>query len=208
MTMKQLDSVTTTFQKATSLSTSTEPIDSGVGTALTTAQQKRSVEKLLEINNPTEVDNKLVTSLESITGYKVIELTNTRFGSHGAEFYTRGFNITVNTIDDAYKAIRAVECSLATMSPDAIKDQLALLATLVVKPSGETPEDHELRINSLAYQLMEYPADIVVFAIKKVSETCRFWPSYAEFHQHIEWRVKKRKMLLNTLTKKLVDLTA
>tara|TARA_R110000796_G_scaffold252345_1_gene386188 strand:+ start:4322 stop:4786 length:465 start_codon:yes stop_codon:yes gene_type:complete len=154
------------------------------------------------------VDKKLVTSLESITGYRITELTDVRYGKGGADIITKGYRVQIDSVSDAYKAIRAVECSLATMSADAIKDQLAMLATLVVKPSGESPEDHEIRINSLAYQLMEYPADIVVFAIKKVSQTCRFWPSYAEFHQHIEWRIKKRKMLLNALTKKLVDLTA
>lgn len=88
---------------------------------------------------------------------------------------------------------------MATMSVDAIVDQLALLAALVVKPAGESVEDYTFRMKAIANQLAEFPADIVAYAIKQVSKDNTFWPAYAEFYKHIDWRLHKRKMLLKAV---------
>ncbi len=85
-------------------------------------------------------------------------------------------------------------CSLDESAID-----LRVLAALVVKPSGESVDDYTFRMNAIAMQLTEYPADIVVHAIKEVSKTATFWPAYSEFYKHIDWRLHKRKLLLRAI---------
>ena len=102
------------------------------------------------------------------------------------------------------RALNAVPASLTPRPDTQIGEQLTLLAPLVVK----TAKDQARRIKSLPAQLIKYPADIVLYAVQKVGESCTFWPAYAEFHKHIEWRVEKRRKLMEALTAKKVALTA
>jgi hypothetical protein len=208
MTLKAISSVTTINPKARPSSTSTKPTETGYEIQLSSEQRKQSAARLLEINDPLVVDKRLVTSVESILGYRVNEISRTRFTDHGADIMVSGFKVEADTVEQVEQAIRAVLSSMAPLGVEAIESQLALLATLVVKPTGETPEDHSLRMRSLAMQLSDYPADIVQRAIKRVSETAKFWPSYAEFYEHIGWRVSKRQLLLDALERKRVDITA
>lgn len=208
MTLKPISSVTTINPKAQHSSTSTKPTETGYEIQLSSEQQEQSVARLLEINDPQQVDKRLVTSVESILGYKVNEISRTRFTDHGADILVSGFRVEADNVEEVEQAIRAVLASMTPLSVEAIESQLALLATLVVKPTGETPEDHTVRMRGLAMQLSDYPADIVQRAIKRVSETAKFWPSYSEFYEHIDWRVRKRQLLLDALQKKRIDLTA
>lgn len=208
MTLKPISSVTTINQKVQHSSTSTKPTETGYEIQLSSEQRKQSVARLLEIGDPQQVDKRLVTSVESILGYTVNEISRTRFTDHGTDILVSGFKIEADSVEQVEQAIKAVLASMTPLSVEAIESQLALLATLVVKPTGETPEDHSLRMRSLAMQLSDYPADIVQRAIKRVSESAKFWPSYAEFYEHIGWRVRKRQLLLDALHKKRVDITA
>ena len=199
MSMKHLGSVTTINQKAMSSQMSEKHTDSGAETALSTEMRQAAVARLLEIDNPAEADKRLVSSLESISNSTVVEQTKTRFTDTEAIFTTQGFQIQLDTLEQCDKAERAVRASMASLSVDEITNQLALLAALVVKPSGESVEDYTFRMNAIAMQLTEYPADIVVHAIKEVSKTATFWPAYAEFYKHIDWRLHKRKLLLRAI---------
>ena len=208
MSLKPISSVTTINQKAQPLSTATKPTETGYAIQLSSEQQKQSAARLLEIEDPAIVDRRLVTSVESMLGYKVNEISRTKFTDYGTDIIVSGFKIEADTVEQVEQAIKAVLSSMASLSVEAIESQLALLATLVVKPTGETADDHSVRMRGLAIQLSEYPADIVQRAIKRVSQTSKFWPSYAEFYEHIGWRVRKRQLLLDALHNKRIDLTA
>ena len=208
MSLKPISSVTTINQKVQHSSTSTKPTETGYEIQLSSEQRKQSVARLLEIGDPLQVDKRLVTSVESILGYRVNEISRTRFTDHGTDILVSGFKIEADSVEQVEQAIKAVLSSMASLSVEAIESQLALLATLVVKPTGETADDHSVRMRGLAIQLSEYPADIVQRAIKRVSQTSKFWPSYAEFYEHIGWRVRKRQLLLDALHNKRIDLTA
>ena len=98
--------------------------------------------------------------------------------------------------------------AMVPMPKEMLVDDLTLLAALVVKPAGESSDDHAMRIQAIANELSVYPADIVKYAIKQVSETTTFWPSYSEFHKHIKWRLRRRELMLSSLQQKKLDLTA
>lgn len=202
MPMKRLGSVTTTLGKGQHLQTSHSHTDDGVLTPLNSAKKTQAVARLLEVNDPHLLDKKLVSSLESLTGYPVIEDSVVRYRAHGADIEVRGYQIKCDTEQQCDRAIEAVQASLEPMPVDDIKKQLVILSTLVVKPSGESAGDMSVRINAISNQLMEYPADIVNKAIQVVSRETTFWPAYAEFYKHIGWKLRKRMKLLEALTAK------
>ena len=66
----------------------------------------------------------------------------------------------------------------------------------------------DVRMQSLARSLEEFPADIVSYAITQVERTQKFWPSFAEFYTHIQSRLQRREYLMRDLLKLRVDMTA
>lgn len=207
MTMKQIGSVITTSAKGRSLPTSTLPTETGVETQLSTEKKQRAVQRMLQIANPSTVDKNLVSSLESITGYQVIEETSVRFPKdRECEITTTGFKLKITDIETCDQCIEAVQTSLTPMPKPMIEDQLKMLLVLVVKPSGENSDDVALRVSAMANQLSEYPADIVARAIENVTKETTFWPAFAEFWKHIGWRLDKRKRLMESLHNKKLAL--
>lgn len=206
MTMKQLNSAITTTAKAQNSYASIAHTEHGAVTPLNTDKHNKAVARLIETKNPAEVDKRLVSSLNSITNNGIKEDSYVRYGNSGADIIIRGYNISSDSLEDIDRCIEAVQCSLATATTEMIESQLKMLSALVVKPSGETAKDVSYRIKVMATQLSNYPADIVIKAIEKVACSSTFWPSYAEFEKHINWRTKKRDMLLKALTAKKLEL--
>ena len=209
MTLKQLSSVITTDQKEASSKDQTSPTKNGVPMLYSGEQQQKAVARLLEIADPREVDKRVITSLVSLKGLSVKPVEQTRFPKDSdVEIILLRYDIDADSIETIDSALSIVNASLTPLPEKDIIKQLAMLATLVVKPSGETAKDQQVRIKSLTSQLIKYPADIVLYAVQKVGESCTFWPAYAEFHKHIEWRMKKRTKLMQALASKKVAMTA
>ena len=209
MTMKPISSVISTLPKAQHSKTSIVPTDTGAITELSGMQKDKAVARLLEVGQPTVVDESLVSLVESITQYKVSVNEITRYPEKGGFVSTlRGYTIQADTIDQVDQCITAVAKASVPMPYNMLRERLAILATLVIKPSGEAEEDIDLRMKSLAKRLEEFPADITSYAITQVERTQKFWPSFAEFYTHISWRLKKREYLMRDLLKLRVDMTA
>ena len=200
MSLKQINLSTITSAKATSLPTSRELIATGVGNLLSTAKKDKAVSRMLEVGSPNKLDQNILSSLESLTGYPVNELTSCRYNeSRGVDVITNGFELRFDSIEIADKAVEIVACSFVPMSSNQIEQRLALLATLLVKPAGESAKDLALRMRSLALQLQDYPADIVDKAINEVKNTATFWPSYSEFYRHIKYMMWRREKLYDSV---------
>jgi len=208
MSMKRINSVVTTPAKEAPSSTSTSLTGAGAIEPLTGEQIEQGLARLLELASPHEVDRRLLISLESHTGYPVREISRTRFTDTDYQTIVQRYEITCTDIDGLDRAITAVRKALVPLPRNQIEDQLTMLATVVVKPSMESSEDQLVRIESLASLLHEYPADIVLYAIERVTKTSKFWPSFAEFYQHIDWMLAKRNLMLRALESKRVALTA
>jgi len=200
MSLKQINLSTTISAKATSLPTSKELIATGVGNLLSTQKREKAAVRLMDISNPHKVDQSLLSSLESLTGYPVNEITSCKYNDNrGVDILTKEFQLKFDSIEIAEKAVEIVACSFVPMPKADLQKKLAVLATLVVKPAGETAKDLALRMESLALQLGDYPADIVSKAIDEVKNTATFWPSYSEFYKHISWRMKRRERLYDSV---------
>ncbi len=209
MTLKRLGSEIITDQKATHSSDQALPTKNGALTPLSGEQQQRALARLLQIADPAQADKSLVTFLKSLPGLTISSVNQVRYPKDkDAQITLLRFDVTVTDDASLDRALQAVQASLTPLPKEDITKQLTMLATLVVKPSGETAKDQAIRIKSIAAQLIKYPADIVLYAVQKVGESCTFWPAYAEFHKHIEWRIQKRQKLLDALTSKKVARTA
>tara|TARA_R110000772_G_scaffold71452_3_gene156636 strand:+ start:431 stop:1063 length:633 start_codon:yes stop_codon:yes gene_type:complete len=207
--MKRISSLTSILPKAQSSKTLTEAIGTGVPTELNGMQKERALTRLLEVGNPTQVDKSLISSMESITKYVVKANETSRFPKDGGYIsMLRGYEIRADTIEDVDKCITIVAQSQVTMPYPMLRKRLAIMATLVIKPSGEGENDMDVRMQSLARSLEEFPADIVSYAITQVERTQKFWPSFAEFYTHIQSRLQRREYLMRDLLKLRVDMTA
>ena len=124
--------------------------ENGALTPLSSEKKTKAVARLLKVNDPHQVDKSLVSSLESLTGYPVIENSRVLYKSHGADIDIRGYSIKV---DDEATCDKAIEGAVITCAYalDDIKKQLVILSTLVVKPSGESAGD--LVFASMQYQI-------------------------------------------------------
>jgi len=208
MTMKQISSVVTMPAKAADSSALTSLTEAGVAAPLSGEQMDQGRDRLLTINNPSEADKRLVTSLESYLGFPVRQISRTRFLESSVEIIVKGYEITTKDIEGLNRAIIAAQKALTPFTAQQLEEQLTAVAALVVKPSNESSQDHAMRIKATAIKLQDYPADIVKYALERVVESSTFWPSYAEIYKHIEWRVRNRNLLLDALLKKRVALTA
>ena len=212
MTMKQLSSLTTTLQKGQGLKISVGDIDTGVTTDLSGTQKAKAVARLMEVNNPRTIDTNLVSSVESLTKSKVNKDVRVRYPiDKDPVFNLQSINLVGNnnvSLEEVERAIEVVSMSLVALPTDELKQRLTVLATLLIKPSQESAQDVGIRIKSLATELSKFPADLVVYAIEQVKITHKFWPSFAEFYQHISWRMETRQHLYTCLYNKRLELTA
>ena len=95
--------------------------------------------------------------------------------------------------DKLRQAYRMVKSSLVGLTVDEIEQRLTAMSILLTIPKDFDPEVMKLKRKVLAEKLAEWPADIVIDAIKAVEESCKFWPTLAEFVQHMDWKTRPEK---------------
>lgn len=208
MTLKQINLETSINQKATALQTSAKPTETGSEIQLSGERKELALARLMEVESPAEVDTSLLTSLESLTKFPVKEISRTKYTSHGADVILQRYEIHTDSMEVVQQCIRQVQYAMIPMPQEQIVERLAVLAAMLVKPAGESSKDAGIRIKAIAMELKNYPADIVIAAIRDIKNTNKFWPAYSEFHEHIAWRMKRREKLMDCLQKKRVEIAA
>lgn len=207
MSMKHLASAITISPRATSLPASTKPTGTGVEIQLSIAEQEQAIALLVSAADPLAVDKRLITSLELLTGFRVEPIQRTRYlKDETVDIQLQGYKIRCDDKDKCIQAIKKIKQSLTPLPAEEIAQRLTVLAALVVKPTGESSSDHKIRIKAITSQLVSFPADIVIRAIDNVGKATTFWPAYAEFHKHIEYKLKTRYKLLEAFEKQLLTL--
>lgn len=193
MSMKPLSSVTTTAVKATGLQTSTQPTGTG-SVVLSDGEQKKAVAHLLSHPDPQVVTRKVTDLVHTL----IPSLTP----KYSSNFDLLGFRITGKVQAAALtKAIKAVSQSLQPMDTVQCEKQIAMMLPLLTLPRDLDDKMLSLKSRTLASELAKYPADIVMRSFEDVKKTSTFFPSFAEFYRHIEWRYLHRKYLMDALQK-------
>ena len=193
MGMKPLSSAITIGPKATSSQTSMLPTETG-SHDLSSSEQTKAVAHLVAADDPVAVTRK-VTDL-------VHTLIPSLKGRYSSNYDLLGYTIK-GKHDPASisKAVRHVRQSLAGLPEHDIEKQIAMIIPLITLPKDMDDKMLSLKSRTLAAELTKYPADIVLRSFDDVKKTSTFFPSFAEFYKHIEWRYLPRKYLLDALQK-------
>ncbi len=193
MAMKPLSSAITIGPKATSSQTSMLPTETG-SHDLSSSEQTKAVAHLVAADDPVAVTRK-VTDL-------VHTLIPSLKGRYSSNYDLLGYTIK-GKHDPASisKAVRHVRQSLAGLPEHDIEKQIAMMIPLITLPKDMDDKMLSLKSRTLAAELAKYPADIVLRSFDDVKKTSTFFPSFAEFYKHIEWRYLPRKYLLDALQK-------
>ena len=170
MTMKPISSVISTMPKVARSKTLDEPTSTGVTTELSGTQTSKAIQRLLEVNNPLAVTKNLVSSVESILGSPINIVEKITYPNEG------GMRVQLQrielpktaTLQAIESATIAVKQSLVGLPIKELEQRLAVLMSLLIKPAQENVDDLSIRIRSLATELANHPADIVVRAIDEI----------------------------------------
>lgn len=92
------------------------------------------------------------------------------------------------------QAIRLVSQSLRPAGPELAAKELGRLA-LLTKSRAEGDDDTKARLVVMADELANYPADVVLDALRYWARTEKFFPAWAELRDLLDRRVQRRKRL-------------
>ena len=95
------------------------------------------------------------------------------------------------------KAAELVARSLMPAPPEMIVAGLMQMHLTMASKASDT----EGRMREVARALGEYPADLVMTAIRSLQRTHKFFPSLSEFIEHLEPRYERRKRIEAELEK-------
>jgi hypothetical protein len=121
-------------------------------------------------------------------------------GPYGFDPMTESFELEAPV--DAEELVRARGLVAETLKPaerPLIADELAKLRLRT--KSSDPPEFLNAQLNLYADDLAEYPADVVVDALRSWGRRETFWPSAAELIGECDRRVLRRKRLRDALSR-------
>lgn len=193
MTLKQINSLPIT--KASACTTSQQHTENGA-TTLSPSQQETAIEKMRD--SSITVLSRTTMVEDGVSSLVALELDLTK------DYELRGYTILGNPEpDDLHKALRKVEASLLPLPQEEIEQRLTAMSILMTIPKDFDPEVMALKRRVLAEKLTEWPADIVIDAIGFIERHNKFWPTLAEFVECMDWMMKPRKLLQQTLQKRI-----
>jgi len=170
--------------------------------SLTKEESSLALVNLKQIKFPIETDIAMASLLDSLSNSPLITKMRTTSDNRIKE-------IKMSVPDEAvFKRARgAILSSLVPLPKKEILARLVGLSALLKPPFGETSKDLKYRMNAFVENLADTPADIVVYAIKEISEQEDYWPSWSKFAEKINWRVRNRQRFLEVLDQTWISQT-
>lgn len=149
-----------------------------------------TVSEAVKTGDPATVDKTMAALLpQSVT--TSIEYVTDR------DYNTTGVTLTTSVSEqDRERAVSMFEAICRPARPEKI---IMALGKLRIKTAAKDGDDLEARIAVYAEELGEYPADIVLDALNRWPKMSRWFPTWHELMDIIEWRANKRKWTLEAL---------
>lgn len=190
MTMKKLSSVIIGPQSDHSSPTGNPSTEAGALT-LNTSERSQAL-TLLRSMEPKDTDKALLTSLQQLQILLIPKYTK----SHEIDRY----DISYKTTAENYRlGFLAIQEACVPMPVDEMAKSLLAAMMLMVKPSGESPQDAAMRCNLYATQMQDWPADIFLKVLNLVTKYNTFWPAFSDFYKEYEWLVRNRLKMREAL---------
>jgi hypothetical protein len=186
-----------TSARETSLPTTTRP-----GAPGSITRHDLSLSEALRTNDPEAVDRAILASLPPSVASTLKptyrEYIDPKYG-FDCEFtgYAMPPDVIV-PIGDLVKAASLVERHLRPAPEPLIKQELARLR-VSTKARAESDDDLAMGFQVLAEECSEYPADVVVWALRSWARMETFYPSLAEIRERLQRGVARRRAMAKAL---------
>lgn len=159
-----------------------------------------SLADAMATNDLIKVNRALIASLPACVSSNLRELERTWCDrDYGFDFRFSGYTFDAAIPSDTLRqALVLVDQACAPAPKRLIQSELARLRVMTKSRSDDTGQ---LAAAAYAEELAEYPADIVVSALRHWARTEKWWPSWHELHELLERRFEKRRALQEALRK-------
>ena len=181
-------------------SNSTGRLHGGIGSVATLAEMPTDLAA-----HPVAV---IEASLRALLPPGVMQALSPQWRDNVGEY---GFDGEIIGYDVGYMAdadwARAVELLtiVNTPCPPGIAATAVTTLALRTKSRKEDGGDMRARTKLYAHDLQDYPADIVVETCRRWAESETFFPGWAELRDGLEWRVRKRRLMLEALSNRMKE---
>lgn len=153
-----------------------------------------------KLPSPAQVDQNLLASLPrsvaSALRERIIDRSTPEYG-WDCEFV--GYYQIDAPEADVAEALMQTNATLIPVPGEVVKAELARLK-VTTKSRAESGDDLKLTLAAYAEYLAEYPADVVVDALRWWARNEKWWPAWAELKELLDRRVRRRKALKLALT--------
>jgi hypothetical protein len=125
------------------------------------------------------------------------------YGSHGYDERLVGYDLTQPIpADDAVEALAILAEANKPADAGFIVQELTRMRMLT-KARAEDSTDLTLMAAAYAEELAVYPPDVIASACRKWTAMSKWWPSWAEMLDLVQFRMRKRRAMLNALQRQL-----
>jgi len=158
-------------------------------------------EAAARVIDPAETDRALLASLPPSVASALRPTYRERIDPvYGFDSEFTGYAIVPADIPaaDLMRSVQAVAPYMAPPDENLIKRELARLR-VSTKARAESDDDLAMGFQVLAEECAEYPADVVVWALRNWARTEIFYPSLAEIRDRLQRGARRRAALIDAL---------
>jgi hypothetical protein len=150
-----------------------------------------------------ELDRALLAKLPPSFASSITERTEPIYGTSGYDERLTGYELT-----RPIPADEAVEALAILVEANKPADEVFILQELarmrrLTKARPQDADDLTLMAAAYAEEMAAYPADVIASACRKWAAMEKWWPSWAELKDLLEFRMRRRKAMLEALQRQL-----
>jgi hypothetical protein len=167
----------------------------------TDAGRSLTVPEAMRTNDPEAVDRAILASLPPSVASTLQPTFREFTDRYGWNEEFAGYHIPANVLvprQDINTAKALVEQHLQPAPSPLIKQELARLR-VSTKSRAESDDDLAMGFQVLAEECSEYPADVVVWALRSWARMETFYPSLAEIRERLQRGVQRRRAMAKAL---------
>lgn len=155
---------------------------------------------ITEIESVKSVEESIKAGIPKTVAHALSPVCTTHIGEDGYTEHLQRYEISSVKIEDLELALHVLENANQGCGTEAA---IMLLTALGFDVNTHQLDDFPNRLASYARKLEFYPIDVAAAACRSLGETSKWFPAWAEIFEAVEWRVRKRRLFLDALTKKL-----
>lgn len=151
-------------------------------------------------SDPAKTDRVLGESLTSLLGSKPKAVWSDKTTTHGWDGDLVGYKLPAMTEEKRTQALHLVDQSLMPMTQS---ECFGLLGELKLTTMSRADQGHDLeaQLKIYARKLQEFPADVVRHVLTSQSSHSKWWPTWAELKDRLDFGLRRRLKLKEALTK-------